>query len=134
MKFLLSVALLALSFSCLAQNETEKYVFWQPNVKLTFDMLRGTPTDSVVGKLLDKKVFHRVVGGLWGVLDIPEKKMLRGSTIDFTLKGRKLTIGARKGSFPGMLQNRTFRIMYIDGNTVKGQTVNYNGKAVTVSL
>ncbi|MBQ2104331.1 MAG: DUF5110 domain-containing protein [Bacteroidales bacterium] len=56
------------------------------------------------------------------------------STIDFTLKGRKLTIGARKGSFPGMLQNRTFRIMYIDGNTVKGQTVNYNGKAVTVSL
>ena len=56
------------------------------------------------------------------------------STIDFTLKGRKLTIGARKGSFPGMLQNRTFRIMYIDGNTVKGQTVSYNGKAVTVNL
>ena len=56
------------------------------------------------------------------------------STIDFTLKGRKLTIGARKGSYPGMLQNRTFRIMYIEGNTVKGQTVNYNGKAVTVNL
>ena len=56
------------------------------------------------------------------------------STIDFTLKGRKLTIGARKGSYPGMLQNRTFRIMYIDGNTVKGQTVNYSGKAVTVNL
>ena len=56
------------------------------------------------------------------------------STIDFTLKGRKLTIGARKGSFPGMLQSRTFRIMYIDGNTVKGQTVSYNGKAVTVNL
>jgi alpha-D-xyloside xylohydrolase len=56
------------------------------------------------------------------------------STIDFTLKGRKLTIGARKGSYPGMLQNRTFRIMYIDGDNVKGQTVNYSGKAVTVNL
>ena len=56
------------------------------------------------------------------------------STIDFTLKGRKLTIGARKGSYPGMLQNRTFHIMYIDGNTVKGQTVSYSGKAVTINL
>lgn len=82
MKFLLSIALLALSFSCLAQNETERYVFWQPNVKLTFDMFRGTPTDSVVGKLLDKKVFHCVAVGLWGVLDIPEKKMLRGMKPD----------------------------------------------------
>ncbi|MBO6005271.1 MAG: hypothetical protein J6P49_00205, partial [Paludibacteraceae bacterium] len=78
MKYLLSVALLTLSFSCLAQNETERYVFWQPDVKLTFDMFRDTPTSSVVGSYLDKKVFHYVAVGLWGVLDIPEKKMLRG--------------------------------------------------------
>lgn len=76
MKFLLSIALLALSFSCLAQNETERYVFWQPNVKLTFDMFCGTPTSSVVEKLKGANTYYDVALGLWGVLDVPKTKRM----------------------------------------------------------
>lgn len=56
------------------------------------------------------------------------------STIDFTLKGNKLTIGARKGSFPGMLQSRNFKIVYINGTTTVSRNVAYNGSAVSLSL
>jgi len=59
------------------------------------------------------------------------------TTIDFKYdnKGRQLTIGARKGSYEGMIQNRTFRITYItDGIKREVKTVNYTGKQVKVSL
>jgi len=42
-----------------------------------------------------------------------------------------LTIGARKGSYPGMLEKRTFVIMLPDGTT---KTVQYNGKKVDVKF
>ena len=44
---------------------------------------------------------------------------------------RKLTIGARKGTYNGMLMNRKFTITLEDGTT---KTVNYNGKKVDVKF
>ena len=44
---------------------------------------------------------------------------------------RRLTIGARKGSYPGMLENRKFTVRMPDG---KEKTVNYTGKKVSVKL
>ncbi len=52
------------------------------------------------------------------------------STISFTLKGNTLTIGARSGSYNGMLSSRTFRVKFMDKGVEK--TVKYNGTAVTV--
>jgi alpha-D-xyloside xylohydrolase len=66
------------------------------------------------------------------------------STIDFSWndKERALTIGNRKGSFPGMLDRRTFRIVLVpkDGGTgmpavaTSGRAVPYTGKQVVVRL
>ena len=59
------------------------------------------------------------------------------TTIDFKYddKSRQLTIGALKGSYDGMIQNRSFRITYItDGIKRDVKTVNYTGKQVKVSL
>lgn len=44
---------------------------------------------------------------------------------------RRLTIGARKGSYPGMLESRKFTVRMPDG---KEKTVNYTGKKVSVKL
>jgi len=54
---------------------------------------------------------------------------------------RTLTIGARKGSFPGMLESRTFSIVFVgDGHGVgidetaqPDKVVHYNGAEITVS-
>ena len=43
----------------------------------------------------------------------------------------KLTIGTRKGSYKGMLENRKFTLVLQDGTT---KTVNYNGKKTMVSF
>ncbi|GAO28587.1 glycoside hydrolase family 31 protein [Geofilum rubicundum] len=51
--------------------------------------------------------------------------------ISWNNAARKLTIGARKGSFKGMLKSRKFTITLIDGTT---KTVDYNGKKVVVKL
>ena len=53
------------------------------------------------------------------------------STITFTLKGEKLTIGERRGAFDGMIQNRTFHIVTNDGKSVD---VKYSGKKITVRI
>ena len=53
------------------------------------------------------------------------------STITFTLKGGRLSIGARIGAFEGMLGSRTFHIVTSDGKTID---VNYNGKPITVKI
>lgn len=55
-------------------------------------------------------------------------------------KLQTLTIGDRKGIFPGMLQNRTFNIVFVDrkhGNGVAGskkfdKTISYSGKKIIV--
>jgi alpha-D-xyloside xylohydrolase len=54
---------------------------------------------------------------------------------------KTLTIGAREGSFPGMLQHRTFRVVFVRANHGTGvaetatvdQIVAYNGGAVGVT-
>ena len=46
-------------------------------------------------------------------------------------RARKLTIGKRKGVFPGMIATRRFRIHTPDGDT---HTVSYSGKAVSIKL
>ncbi|BDI33081.1 alpha-xylosidase [Capsulimonas corticalis] len=66
------------------------------------------------------------------------------ATIPFTWSDRKktLTIGARQGSFPGMLAQRTFKIVWVrpghgvglgNGNEPADKIVTYSGKSVTVS-
>lgn len=55
------------------------------------------------------------------------------TTIPFVWKDktRTLTIGARQGSFPGLLQSRQFTLVWPDGTT---QTIDYNGTEVTKTL
>jgi alpha-D-xyloside xylohydrolase len=51
-----------------------------------------------------------------------------------------LTIGAREGSFPGMLEKRTFRVVLVSqahGNGIQAseaaeKTVTYTGKMISV--
>ena len=57
------------------------------------------------------------------------------STIGFRLKGRTLTIGRREGSYPGMLQQRQFRLsIYGPGGQHSQKTVSYDGHQLTVKL
>lgn len=66
------------------------------------------------------------------------------STIPFTYteKTKTLTIGERKGSFDGMLQNRTIQIVWLSHRKASPlnlslqpkQKVNYTGKAVSVKM
>lgn len=66
------------------------------------------------------------------------------ATIDFVYDNahRTLTIGNRKGSFNGMLNNRRFNVVLIDPSNVqplnmeqpKGKLVSYAGKALKVKL
>ncbi|MBC7890302.1 MAG: glycoside hydrolase family 31 protein [Ferruginibacter sp.] len=57
-------------------------------------------------------------------------------------KKKELFISARKGSFPGMLQSRTFNIVIVQENKGTGvdapvkfdKTVQYDGKAITVKM
>jgi len=54
---------------------------------------------------------------------------------------RTLTIGARKGSFPGMLENRTFGVVFVKADHGSGvasaaepdHTVQYSGREVSIS-
>ena len=49
----------------------------------------------------------------------------------FSLHGKTLTIGARKGSFPGMPEHRTFRIVTPDGSE---REISYDGAPKTIKL
>jgi alpha-D-xyloside xylohydrolase len=64
------------------------------------------------------------------------------ATIPFVWNESKqtLTIGKRSGTFPGMLKERTFRVIFTSPNHGAGMgagevdaVVRYSGKAVTVS-
>jgi alpha-D-xyloside xylohydrolase len=66
------------------------------------------------------------------------------ATVEFKWndKTRTLTIGTRKGSFPGMAQQRTFNIILVGQNHGCGEkpteksdrTVYYNGKQLALKL
>ena len=53
------------------------------------------------------------------------------STIEFFLHGRTLTVGPRSGSFPGMLQQRRFRVVTPDGRV---RDIQYDGTAQKIQL
>ena len=50
-------------------------------------------------------------------------------TFHWNDKVRKLTIGQRKGQYPGMLQQRKFTIIWPDGSS---QVVAYDGNEITI--
>jgi alpha-D-xyloside xylohydrolase len=60
-----------------------------------------------------------------------EKGVYSTITFSWNDKARKLTIGARKGEFPGMLKSRQFTIVLPDG---RQQQVSYNGAECIISL
>jgi alpha-D-xyloside xylohydrolase len=61
--------------------------------------------------------------------------------IDWDDAAKKLTIGERQGAFPGMLEHRTFRVVFTSENHGAGielskqadKVVQYSGKAITIS-
>ena len=56
------------------------------------------------------------------------------TTIDFSLKGRNLSIGTRHGSYTGMLESRRFHLLVFDGKTASEQYVLYTGNPLTIKL
>lgn len=65
------------------------------------------------------------------------------STIEFRWNEKKhtLDISKREGEFPGMLQQRTFRIVLVDADTpafgtetVEDKSVEYSGEAISITL
>lgn len=60
-----------------------------------------------------------------------EKGQYSTITFQWNDRARQLTIAARRGTYPGMLQRRTFFVKTLDGKT---KTVAYKGKKVTVKL
>ena len=70
-----------------------------------------------------------------------EKGFFANIPIAWDDAARTLTIGERKGSFDGMLQNRTFRVVVIDPShpwaynpDAPGEAVQYDGKSVSVQF
>jgi len=69
-----------------------------------------------------------------------EKGIYATTPFKWTEKSRTLTIGKREGSFPGMLQKRTFHIVWVKKNHGVGlevtadvdQTVVYSGKTIKI--
>ena len=65
------------------------------------------------------------------------------STIEFTWKDGVLMVGDVQGSFPGMLKDRTFRVVLVKDGVGVGETrtpveqcktIKYNGKSVSIKL
>ena len=74
-KLLILLVSALMAINCFAQYENDTHVFWQPNVKLTFDMFKGVPSDSAyVEKLKGLHIYHQIATGFWSALDIPDSK------------------------------------------------------------
>jgi len=69
-----------------------------------------------------------------------EKGMFATIPIEYNEQKGELTLGERKGSFDGMLQQRTFRIIWVNRNRAKplsfaieaDKVVRYKGKPITI--
>ena len=59
-----------------------------------------------------------------------EKGAYSTITLQWNDKKHTLTIGARKGEYPGMLQSRAFSVVWPDGTS---NTVNYQGQEINIS-
>jgi alpha-D-xyloside xylohydrolase len=60
-----------------------------------------------------------------------EKGVYSTITFEWNDKSRTLTIGNRKGEYPGMLKSRQFTLVLPDGNS---QTIEYNGQQKQIKL
>ena len=58
-----------------------------------------------------------------------EKGAYSTITLQWNDKKHTLTIGARKGEYPGMLQSRAFTVVWPDGTS---KTVNYQGQEINI--
>lgn len=71
-----------------------------------------------------------------------EKGAFSNIPLTYSEANKQLTIGSRKGSFTGMLQNRTFNIVWItpsspkslDLQRIPGKAVQYNGQALAIKM
>ena len=71
-----------------------------------------------------------------------EKGAFSNIPFNYNEATKELTIGNRAGTFPGMLQNRTFRIVWVGKSSAKeldfdkigGTPVEYNGKSLTIKM
>jgi alpha-D-xyloside xylohydrolase len=71
-----------------------------------------------------------------------ERGIFSNIPVRYNESAKTLTIGKREGAFPGMLQSRTFRIIWVSRNKSRelnpdqqaDKTVKYNGEAITVSM
>lgn len=107
------------------------------------------PSEQYAGQKPDEPIELRIYPGADGDFTLYEDD---GTTYNYE-KGAKatipmhwddasrtLTIGARQGSFPGMLRNRTFKVIWVaegHGNGLNptepiDHTVHYDGKPITV--
>ena len=74
-KRLILIIALFVAINCFAQYGEDRYAFWQPNVKLTFEMFQGELPDSdQVSKRKELHLYHCFSEGLWSALDIPKTK------------------------------------------------------------
>lgn len=48
--------------------------------------------------------------------------------------GREFVIGKRQGSFPGMIENREYRLKLISHGSVEARTINYTGAEIKISV
>ena len=80
---------------------------------------------------LEQRIFE-----FWGaVLILDQILNAQGSTQDLERGDTALTIGARQGSFPGMVKARELNLVVMPaapGGTSVNRTVRYAGKAATV--
>lgn len=71
-----------------------------------------------------------------------EKDVFSAISLKWNDQSKELIIGERKGSFPGMLQNRAFNIVLVNRNNGTGlgmaskfnKVVKYTGKAISVKM
>ncbi len=74
-KRLILIIALFVAINCFAQYGEDRYAFWQPNVKLTFEMFQGEPSDSdFVSKQKALHIYHSFSDGFWSALDVPKTK------------------------------------------------------------
>ena len=63
-----------------------------------------------------------------------EKGQYATITFDWNDSKRELTIGARKGSYPGMIEKRHFILVLPGQNAAEGRVVDYDGQEMTVKV
>lgn len=72
---LLLILISMFPFVSFAQMDNDRYVVWQPEVKLTLETLQSEPTDSVqFEELKGMGIGHVLSKGLWAALDVPQTK------------------------------------------------------------